>query len=329
MRLKEISIKDFRRFSDLSIVGLPDTARLIILCGPNGCGKSSFFDALNTWYGWTSRKSQSWSDDYHPKAGTSHTGRLQDQVQIEFHGQVPVQPKKAVYARSAYRNDPEFRVNRLESEGELLDQVPVSRMIDNDAAVARNYQRLASNGLVDLYAGGPKTFDEYLEETIGEIREPLRRMFPDLAFKSLGHPLTDGTFRFTKGMSHDFAFMNLSGGEKAVFDLILDLVVTRREYDDTVYCIDEPESHLHTRLHADLLEVLYGFIPKTCQLMLATHSIGMMRKATALERDNPGTVVFLDFGDRDFDVCQVIKPATTDRRFWKKYMVSRWVTLRS
>ena len=52
--------------------------------------------------------------------------------------------------------------------------------------------------------------------------------------------------------------------------------------------------------------------------MLATHSIGMMRRARDIETQHPGTVVFLDFGDRDFDQPQVIEPTVPDRAFWQR-----------
>ena len=46
-----------------------------------------------------------------------------------------------------------------------------------------------------------------------------------------------------------------------------------------------------------LLEELYNLISLTnSQLWIATHSIGMVRKAQDLWRDNPDSVVFLDFG---------------------------------
>ena len=154
-------------------------------------------------------------------------------------------------------------------------------MIDNDAAISRNYRRLASQGLEDLYerGEGSTTFDSYRKESIGEVQTALRRLFPNLELNGLGNPLKDGTFRFTKGTSQGFAYKNLSGGEKAAFDLVLDLVIARRDYDNTVFCIDEPESHMSARLQAELLSVLYDLIPENCQLMLATHSIGMMRRA--------------------------------------------------
>ena len=94
--------------------------------------------------------------------------------------------------------------------------------------------------------------------------------------------------------------------------------MARRDYDDTIYCIDEPESHLHARLEAKLLSVLNELIPENCQLMLATHSIGMMRQARDIESAKAGSVVFLDFGGRNFDETQVIEPAEPNRTFWKK-----------
>ena len=75
---------------------------------------------------------------------------------------------------------------------------------------------------------------------------------------------------------------------------------------------------MNTRLQSELLTVLYGLIPESCQLMLATHSIGMMRRARDIEANHPGTVVFLNFGDLDFDLPQIIEPTKPDRQFWKK-----------
>ena len=317
MRFKNATIRDFKRFANLTVEGIPETARLIMLAGPNGSGKSSFFDALYTWHNWTSGKNRSWDRDYHVKAGSPNRDRFSNDVVIELHNAVTAESKKTFYVRSAYRNDPEFHIGNLSRMGSPLDQVPFQRMIDNDAAVSRNYQRLVSKGVEDLYKGGKTTFDEYLEGSIGGVRVPLARLFPELKLDDLENPLEDGTFRFTKGESRGFVFKNLSGGEKAAFDLILDMAVMRRYYDDTIYCIDEPESHMNARLQAELLSVLYELIPENCQLMLATHSMGMMRRARDIEAESPGSVVFLDFGDRDFDKPQIIEPATPNRKFWK------------
>ncbi len=326
MKFKSATIKDFKRFTDLTVQSVPDTARLILLAGPNGCGKSSFFDALIAWRTREALKKQlgwsgfQWDPDYHDKANTGLDNNWQSKINLEPFGSAPAEPRKAIYVRSAYRNDPEFQIQNLSRLGDPLENLPVARMINNDAAVSKNFQRLVGQSIEGLFVpdDGSITLDAYKKQILGDIRNALSVLFPELKLDSLGNPLEGGTFRFTKGLSTGFSFKNLSGGEKAAFDLILDLIVARRSYDDTLFCIDEPESHMNARLQAELLSVLYDLIPKNCQLMLATHSIGMMRRARDIETKNPGSVVFLDFGDRDFDKPQIIEPAKPDRTFWER-----------
>ena len=69
MKIAKVTLKRFKRFTDLTVEDLPQTARLIILAGPNGCGKSSFFDALNIWHSltWRGRAQGEWQSDYYAK----------------------------------------------------------------------------------------------------------------------------------------------------------------------------------------------------------------------------------------------------------------------
>ena len=43
VKIKEVKLKRFKRFTDLKLTGIPETAKLIVLVGPNGSGKTSFF----------------------------------------------------------------------------------------------------------------------------------------------------------------------------------------------------------------------------------------------------------------------------------------------
>jgi predicted ATP-dependent endonuclease of OLD family len=46
MHISSIQLKNFKRFTDLKIEGIPKEAKLVLLVGSNGSGKSSVFDAL-------------------------------------------------------------------------------------------------------------------------------------------------------------------------------------------------------------------------------------------------------------------------------------------
>lgn len=325
MKIKEIRLRNFKRFSDSTITDIPQTARLVLLAGPNGCGKSSLIDAAHMWHRFRWLQNGYWDESYHQKKTPGANPTWENSVDLVFHDPQPATEadrKKAIYIRSAYRNDPEFQLDQLSRVAPAVGEVRINRLIDNDQAVSLNYRRLVSQGFEDVYerARPGLTIGEFREQSIGEIRDAVDRLFPGLHLNSLGNPLSAGTFRFDKGDSKAFLYKNLSGGEKAAFDLILDILIKRREFDDSVFFIDEPEAHMAPGLQGVLLEELFNAIPEHSQLWLATHSIGMMRRAREMGRVHPGAVIFLDFDGLNFDLPQVIHPREADRPFWKRAM---------
>lgn len=292
-------------------------ARLVIMAGPNGSGKSSLFDAFSIWQQ-ANYSGLNWDSKYHSR--TSSVQSWNNQVQIEFH--TPSSGKKSFYLRSAHRNDPDFQLNSLSKQNSPVDDMRVRRMIDTDSAVSQNYQRLASLAFENAFdhMDETQTLKQFRDAAIGEIGGAVGRLFPDLKLETLGNPLEDGTFRFSKGTKSKFSYKNLSGGEKAAFDLLLDMIVKRRQFDDTVFGIDEPESHMNTRLQGALLEELYKLIPQGSQLWVSTHSIGMMRKARDLHKQLPGQVVFLDFEGHNFDNPVEMTPIQPTRLFWERVL---------
>ena len=115
----------------------------------------------------------------------------------------------------------------------------------------------------------------------------------------------------------DFHYKNLSGGEKAAFDILLDVFVKRDEAADAVFCIDEPELHVATDLQGPLIASILELLPESTQLWIATHSIGIVREAYRMQQDRPGEVAFLDFSGRDFDGPVTIAPSAPNRVFWQ------------
>lgn len=322
MKVSEIHIKNFKRFKDTKITGLSQESKLVIIVGPNGCGKSSLFDAFHSWYKINTGFGGS-DETYYRKEETKEFDWMQN-VKVTFHNpiQINTQNKKCMYFRTAHRNDPDFNVSSFSRIGVPYDKIRFRRLIDNDQAVSENYQRLIYNTLSGVYseANDRMNVKELREELIGKVKTSMINVFEDLLLNNIGGPLEDGAFHFEKGSSKSFHYKNLSGGEKSAFDLLLDLIIKLQYYDDTVFLIDEPELHMHTRLQGKLIKELYNLIPDNSQLWLTTHSLGVMRAANDLEKQNPGQIAILDFDGYDFDEECSISPVKTDRVFWEKFL---------
>lgn len=327
LRLKSIHFKGFKRFTDLTITNLPESATLIVVAGPNGSGKSSMFDGLKTWHWANGGAGNSWDESYGAKVGADSLGWDQ-RVQVEFHGPVPAggdDRKKLVYVRSAFRNEADFNVSGISRLKSPLDSPRVGRLIDTDASVSDNYQRLILQTLDGVYRDElppEMTRIELRDRIIGRVRGALGQVFADLQLDGVGGVTLGsdsvGTFYFSKGTSKRFLYKNLSAGEKACFDLILDAVIKSEYFDNSIWCIDEPETHLNTRIQSALLDTLVSLVPANSQLLLASHSIGFMRRAWELAKEQPGRVAFLDMQDVDFDQPAAIQPLQPSREFWSR-----------
>lgn len=329
MKIKAIKIKNFKRFTDLTITNIPESAKLVVLVGPNGCGKTSLFEAFNHWYKLKGFSRVGDNNYYVKKTDAANQQQradwYSDKVYIYFYNQ-PTNQKEDVrgkfYFRTAYRNEPDFVISNLKKQDDPTQEIEHNTLMSTDALVSSNYQRLMSLTLSSIFetTNNRKTVEELRNELTGKIKNSLQDVFEDLELSSIGEPLVNGSFYFTKGISKDFPYANLSAGEKSAFDLILDLIIKTIYYKDTVFCIDEPESHMHTALQSKLLTELYDLLPDNSQLWISTHSMGMLKKAKELEENNPGTVVFLDFDNIDFDSEVVMTPSQIDSTMWRKFL---------
>ena len=105
-----------------------------------------------------------------------------------------------MYFRTAYRNDPDFKINSFERVGSATKEKTFSRMIKNVQTVSRNFQRLVSNTVRDVY--NDKNNEIYVKDLrdklIGKIKTSMKNVFVDLELNDLGNPFDDGAFYFKK-----------------------------------------------------------------------------------------------------------------------------------
>lgn len=290
MHIRSVHAQGFKRFDNLSLIELPVTARLVVLLGPNGGGKSSLFDAFNVWF--QRNRGQGYANDqeYYSKSQFITPGQepIDGVVDIQFFENVS-DHRRSFSIRSAHRNVPDFVQTGMPYSQSLTDRPIVARLIDNDESVAQNYVALLSQTIDNLSNDELQSISvrDFNVRLYGDIQNSLLAVFGDLDLIGFDRPLQNGTFRFNKGKSRRFPYKNLSAGERSAFDILLDILVKRDQYSQAIYCVDEPELHLNSRTQGKLLSEMIRLLPATSQLWIATHSVGMMRAAKELATAHP------------------------------------------
>ena len=319
MRVFSARMQNFKRFTDLEIRDIPESAKLVVLVGPNGCGKSSVFDAFLRWHREKTDMGHSDDSEYYNK------GESEPLVEIRVHGGMQLS-KDNLYIRTAYRNDADFTSSRISAQPSPVDSPWFNRLIEDDKTVSSNYQRLLLESISNLFSeeSKSKTGEQIVEELIGDIKASMINIFGDLWLNAITEPLGSnqgsGAFYFRKGTAESYHYKNLSAGEKAAFDLILDIHIKKSYFPNAMYCIDEIESHLHTRIQGALLKELYSIVPGSSQLWVTTHSLGVLRAALELEADSKGSVCIISFDGVNPDVPTVVEPGRLDRISWEKML---------
>ncbi|AEF83910.1 hypothetical protein TREPR_2200 [Treponema primitia ZAS-2] len=322
MRVKKVILKEFKRFDNLTINLGDNPAKIIVLVGPNGCGKSSIFDAFEEKekdfrnHGQEDMQFYSKSFFYLDETLKKDVYDKNESIKIFTSNETNNFSRKSFYIRTAYRFTSKFDIKELKPLPSVFNtnDDPIS-LITLDKRLESNYKRLLGVAYSDFFEGS-KTGIQVKEELIGSINNILKDIL-DIKISNLGNILANkGQLYFEKGNTKDFPYANLSSGEKEVVDIILDLLLKTNDYNDTVFCIDEPELHLNTAIQRKLLINIEKLIPDNCQLWIATHSIGFLR-AVQTELYNKSQI--LDFSEKDyFTGINIIEPMRTTRFNWQR-----------
>lgn len=337
MHITKIKISNFKRFSDLTIdlSNVQSPPKLVLLIGANGSGKSSLFDAFE----WISKpikegiknESTHYEDTYYIRFSERNSGlagKLPVLAKIDFDNNESLrrllnfvgsegnmedfsgsQKKDLFYGRSALRQTPRITKSSMVSLDVLEDIDRPRFYIDADNRFENDVSLWLENVLRNVF-GGNFNAQDLKERLVLPMNNSLRNIFGEddsTALKLVNVlPPSNGKpaqINFEKGNS-TFSYDLLSSGEKEIFGILLNLLVRRENYQDTIYFIDELDVHLNTSLQYALLkEITENWIPENCQLWTATHSLGFIQYARESEN-----AAILDFDQFDFDLPQIIVP---------------------
>ena len=321
MKIKSLQLKNFKRFTDLTIRGIPETAKLVLLIGSNGSGKSSVFDSFEVLNRHRLHSFTSNTESFYSKNGSPFRiiadfgdGFISDSAKTSYSINEEIKiPITVYYGRTSFRQIP--RLTRLQLGGGVDIQNDADKpnsFIDRDERFENDLEHLFGKLLKEFF----KTTDDISKikaEVIRPLNEALERIFNKdngtrLELVELIPPIEGKTadVNFKKGESI-FHYNQLSAGEKEIFNILINLIA-RKTYPKDLYYFDEIDLHLNTQLQYNLLkELITNWIPDGCQFWTASHSLGFIQYANDFEG---GAIIDLD--DLDFDHPQVLKPKPKD-----------------
>jgi len=291
MKIKKIRLKGYKRFLDLSIDLGTSPKRIIALVGPNGCGKSSVIDGMlffNISYNMPLGNKEQKDYKYHSLKQEVNYSYENIEIELEsgnIREYCTERHQKGSQTtlfsfRSPYRYNSNLNIQESRATIELKNnEYGASCTADLDDKIEESYRKLLvkfNNYLKDNRS--TVTYQEGIDKIIGDLNKSLQNCL-DLKIVDLGD-IDDkrGTLFFKKDdQPNEFEFNVLSAGEKEVVDILLDLYLRSKDYNDTIFVFDEPELHINTSIQRQLLIEINNLIGDNCQIWIATHSIGFLR----------------------------------------------------
>lgn len=321
MKIHSLSLKNFKRFTDLRIENIPSTSKLVLLIGSNGSGKSSIFDA----FGWVDATLKGYDlgnfeeRDAHFKKDKNNN--IDIKINLDKNKKIETEhlatnlhtfPKNSFYGRTSFRQTP--RLTRTTLGGNPFnfekDSDRSRFFIDKDERFENDIEKITETIMKEVFRSTTSN-EEIKKRYIEPLNKSLSTIFgtqngTKLELIEIIPPLEGkvAQINFRKGES-EFHYNQLSAGEKEVINLLINLISRVSLYQDTIYFFDELDVHLNTKIQYNLLkEITENWIPASSQLWTATHSLGFIEYA---QKSDLATLI--DFNDLDFDLPQTLFPA--------------------
>ena len=323
MKIKKLELINFKRFTHLVINHIPETAKLVLLIGANGSGKSSVFDGFD-FINKGVNKSGNFIDDYYTKNKELPPivdVELSDNTQLRKEGRAVLRgDEKKIprfIGRSSVRIVPRI-TNQSNVAGIASDSDSPTSYIEHDTRFINDvfaYIQSINQALQEpIFSGKQADTVKIFGDFINPLNESLLKIFggtPQTTIQII--QFRDATSNappqliFKKGTSR-ISYDLLSQGEKQVIILLLNFIVRQEYYHDAILFIDEMDCHLNTAFQYNLLqEIMEKWIPDTSQFWTASHALGFIEYARKAEN-----AVTIDLNLHDFDDKIELSPTIKD-----------------
>lgn len=323
MQIQKIRLQNFKRFTDLTIDGIPENTKLVLLIGANGSGKSSVFEVFDLIrMGLGGKNYHNTQDNFQPyylknqeksfeiRITTNDGEIFKDNYYSLKKGQELAQK---FFGRSSIRIVPKI-LNHANIGQIATDNDSPKTYIENDTRFINDvfaYISEIDKALREpVFSGRSADTLEIFRTFIQPLNISLYKIFGENETISLqivefqnATPSEPAKLIFKKGESK-INYDLLSHGEKQVIILLLNFIVRRKYYEDAIIFIDEMDCHLNTSLQYNLLkEITENWIPDNSQLWTASHALGFIDYAHDSENAE-----IIDFDSLDFDKSQILTP---------------------
>jgi len=332
MQIQKIQLQNFKRFTDLTIEGIPENTKLVLLIGANGSGKSSVFDAFEVLNSsikmsisltefkesnyYQKFKGKSYNDGSSSIKINSSKGEFSTQILLNSNSTFSdgVLPINSFYGRTSFRQLSSLTKTSLGNKIDTQNDADRPRLyIDRDERFENDIEKITEELLRNVFLNDNSS-KEIKKKYIEPINNALQNIFAfenniGLELTQIIPPLEGKTAQITfkKGNS-EIHYNLLSAGEKEVINILFNLLSRKDLIQDAILFFDEMDLHLNTAIQYNLIkEITENWIPNNSQLWTASHALGFIDYAHKSD-----SAVIIDFDSLNFDISQTLLPQSKE-----------------